>query len=91
MGVLKIHCYKCGGRFSVNGGMVKHSEANVCPYCYTTLPREIWERIVLPAFGELEDANRELVKEHSGYVDVPLFQIGYVPSKAFKNDRNEGE
>ena len=91
MGVLKVQCYKCGSRYQVNAGMIKHTEANMCPYCYAELPRDTWERIVIPAFGELEDANRELIKEHSGYVDTPLFQICYAPSKAFRKNKYTGE
>ena len=86
MGVLKVQCYKCRSRYQINAGMIHHIEANKCPYCFAELPRDTWERIVVPAFGELEDANRELYKEHSGYIDTPLFQIGYTPSKPYKRE-----
>lgn len=79
MGVLVVHCCKCGKDYQIYKAMSRHEYANICPFCFSELPRREWERIVLTAFEELEDANRELIKEHTGYNDIPLFQVGYIP------------
>lgn len=32
---------------------------------------------MLPAFGGMEDTNRELIRDHSGY-GTPLFRVDYI-------------
>lgn len=81
MGFLKIKCYHCNGTYRLYGDMVHHPDANRCPFCYAEIRRSIWDKIVIPAWGTMEDANRDLQNEHTGYNNVPLFQIEYQTHK----------
>ena len=76
-GFLKVKCYHCKGTWRLYGDMAHHKDANRCPFCQAQIRRSIWDKIVLPAYGTLEDANRDLLNEHTGYDNVPLFQIEY--------------
>lgn len=80
MGYLKISCGSCGGKWEVYAHQVKDERANQCPHCFAEIDRQTWERQIIPAFGEMEDANRELVKDSTGY-HGPLFKVGYLPKK----------
>ncbi len=77
MGYLKIHCHNCGGTWEVYGrDNWKSDTARQCPHCFNSIDRQTWERQIIPAFAGMEDANRELVKDHSGY-NAPLFSLNY--------------
>lgn len=83
MGVLKIHCDYCGGSWEAypQQGAPK---ARYCPHCGQAIDRQLWDKFILPAFGELDDANRELFKHSTGY-HTPLFQVDYEADTIFKN------
>lgn len=77
MGFLKVKCYSCGGTYRIYGDMVFHPAASRCPFCFAEIRRSTWEKIVIPAWGAMEDANRDLQNEHTGYKNTPLFQLEY--------------
>jgi len=76
MGYLKIHCEHCGGGWVVYAHQVNDEQANCCPHCFAEIDRQTWGRQIIPAFAALEDANRELLKDHAGY-HVSRFWVEY--------------
>lgn len=77
MGLLNIKCGYCGGTWQVYGrDQWRERRARTCPHCGSAVERQTWEDQVLPAFGQMMDANRELLKLHTGYHGV-LFQVNY--------------
>ena len=81
MGFLKVKCYSCKGVYRLYGDMAHSQDANKCPFCHAEIRRSVWDRIVLPAYGTLEDCNRDLQQEYTGYPDTTLFQIEYQTNK----------
>ena len=47
--------------------VLNHWHARTCPHCGKSIDPQTWEGQVLPAFGMVADANRELVKDATGY------------------------
>ncbi len=46
----------------------------------------------MPAYGTLEDCNRDLLQEYTGYADAQLFQIEYQANKPHNvKRRKDGE
>ena len=89
MGILRIHCDSCGGQWEVYGSGDFHSRAaRTCPHCGQRIDGQTWEKQILPAFGGMMDANRELLKDHSGY-HAPLFTVDYVADHYFPNDARD--
>lgn len=85
MGHLQIHCDCCGSDWSVyHRDDWKDHKARTCPVCGKSIDSGTWERQVLRAFGEMEDANLELVKDNAQYHGT-LFTVGYVPDVIFPN------
>lgn len=84
MGVLKINCGYCGGSWEVYSRDMKYDKARTCPHCLQSVERQTWDKQILPAFGMLDDANRELFKDHTGYHKT-LFSVSYEPDIIFKN------
>lgn len=76
MGLLKISC-SCGRTWEVYGHQVKDKFANQCPHCFSAIDRQTWDNQIIPAFGETQDANRELMKDSMGY-HKPLFQVEFL-------------
>ena len=76
MGYLKIHCDRCGGSWEVYAHQLKDDRANQCPHCFVEIDRQTWNRQIIPAFGAQDDANRELLKDHTGY-RMPLCWVEY--------------
>ena len=56
---------------------MKDERANQCPHCFAEVDRQTWTRQIVPGFGHMEDANRELLKDSTGY-DSPLFGVDYI-------------
>ena len=77
MGYLKIKCHECGGSWEVYSYNFNDDHLRVCPHCFKEIDRQTWNRQIIPAYGALEDANRELIKDHEGYTGVALFTIEY--------------
>ena len=91
MGNLKIHCEECGCDWVVyHRDNWKAPEARRCPTCGAEIEPGTWERQVLRGFGEMEDANLELVKDHEQY-KTSLFTVSYIPSKPLPDRSGELE
>lgn len=58
--------------------------ARTCPHCFKAIERQTWEKQIIPAFHALDDANREIVKDSSGY-HTPLFEVSYEADSVFRN------
>ena len=88
MGKLSIHCYGCGAEWDVlHGDDWKHWKARTCPVCGKSVDPGTWERYVLSAFNEMEDASLELVKDHD-QLHGTLFSISYIPDAIFPNAKD---
>ena len=81
MGFLKVKCYHCKGTYRLYGDMIHHPSANICPFCRAEIRRSVSERCVIPPWAGMEDANRDLQQEYTGYSDAQLFQIEYQINK----------
>lgn len=89
MGHLKIHCDGCGSDWIVyHRDDWKDWKARTCPVCGKSIEPGTWEKSVLRAFGEMEDANLELSKDHAQY-DGALFTVSYIPDVIFPNKDEE--
>ena len=77
MGYLRIKCHECGESWPVKAQDIHNDHRRVCPHCCKEIDRQTWNRFIVPAFGEMEDAARELVKDHTGYPGVALFTVSY--------------
>ena len=85
MGHLKIHCDSCGSDWTVyHRDDWKDWKARTCPMCGETIDHQTWDDQILPAFGAMEDANRELYKDHAGYHGT-LFTVTYEPDIIYPN------
>lgn len=76
-----MKCYHCHGVYRLYGDMVQHQDANRCPFCGAEVKRSTWDKIIVPAWGTMEDANRDLQQEYTGYPNTTLFQIEYQAHK----------
>ena len=82
MGYLRIHCKNCRKSWEVYHRDNWHDElARQCPHCYAEIDRDLWERVVLPAFGAMSDMNRELYKDYTGFLSKQMFAIDYISNK----------
>ena len=89
MGHLKIHCDGCGSDWVVyHRDDWKDWKARTCPVCGKSIDPGTWERSVLRGFGEMEDANIELMKDHTGSHGT-LFTVSYIPDVVFPNRSGE--
>ena len=85
MGQLKIHCDACGSDWIVyHRDNWKDWKARTCRVCGKSVDPGTWERSVLKGFNEMEDANIELVKDHTQSHGT-LFSVSYVPDVVFPN------
>lgn len=85
MGYLKIHCHYCGGTWEAyKRNIVSRDNAHTCPHCFKSIDGQTWEKQIIPAFHTLDDANRELIKDHTGY-HTPLFEVSYEADSVFRN------
>lgn len=87
MAILRIHCRSCGGKWEVySRDNWKSDNARKCPHCNREIPRDLWERDVIPAFCEVVDANAELLKDHTGN-RRPLFYFDVISNKTPQNQK----
>lgn len=78
MGMLRIHCEVCGKTWEVYArDDWKSDNARTCPHCFEEIDRQTWERSILPAFGAMQDANRELMKDYCGY-HIQKYKVDYI-------------
>ena len=89
MGYLRIKCYYCGGTWEVYHRDLhsRYKKARECPHCFQKIDEQTWDRQIFPAYNALDDANRELFKDHLGH-HVPLFEVSYESNTIFKNAKN---
>lgn len=91
MGLLRIHCDSCGGSWEVYGrDDWKDARCRTCPHCLAEIDAQDWQKQILPAFAALADANRELMKTHTGWGD-PLFTVDYIEDHHFRNTMREAK
>jgi len=91
MGFLRIHCDCCGGSWDVYGrDDWKDSRSRTCPHCQAKIDGQDWEGQILPAFGAMLDANRELIKTHTGY-HTPAFVVDYIEDHYFPDATRTAE
>ena len=91
MGFIRIHCDYCGGTWEVYGrDNYKETQYRTWPHCFSKIYGQDWMNHVLPAFGAMMDANRELIKTHTGY-HAPLFTVDYVEDFYFPDAKAEAE
>lgn len=89
MGMLKIHCGYCGQTWEVYARSDYHRHAiRTCPHCDSKIDGQTWEKQILPAFLSMCDANRELVKDHTGY-GQPMFTVDFIEDRIFPNAATE--
>lgn len=85
MGYMRIKCHYCGGTWEVYGRSITNGDyARTCPHCFKAIEKQTWDKQIIPAFLALDDANRELVKDSSGY-HTPLFEVSYEADSVFRN------
>ena len=80
MGFLRIHCKSCGGYWDIyEDDDYKLRKFKTCPHCEKQIDGQDYLNQVLPAFGAMLDANRELKKTSTGY-NAPLFTVDFIQS-----------
>lgn len=92
MGYMRIKCHYCGGTWEVygrsitgvSGVTISGNYPRTCPHCFKAIEKQTWDKQIIPAFLALDDANRELVKDSSGY-HTPLFEVSYEADTVFRN------
>lgn len=78
MGFLRIHCKSCGGYWDLHEqDDYKNQRYKKCPYCEEEIDGQDYYNTVLPAFGAMMDATKELEKTSKGY-NAPLFRVDYI-------------
>jgi hypothetical protein len=90
MAYLRIHCDVCGGTWEVYNRDRNDDKARQCPHCFSKIDRQVWQKEVLPAFGAVNDANAELLKEHTGN-HRPLFTFDVIADHLYQNRKTGGD
>lgn len=92
MGRLRIYCGNCKNYWEVySRDDWKSWRARTCPVCSAEVNSSIWEENILKGFGELEDGNRELLKEISRDDDSPAgFGVSYIEDSGYLRKRRYG-
>lgn len=90
MGHLICKCDNCGTNWTIYHRDSKNRTAKTCPMCGESIDGQTWEKQILPAFGAMEDANRELYKDHVGYHGT-LFTVGYEPDVIYPNKERSSD
>lgn len=75
MGYIRITCAHCRKRWVVYNRNMNEDSARFCPRCLKAIDSQTWVRFILPAFGLMDDANRELVRDNLN--TSPLFKVEY--------------
>lgn len=83
MAYMRIHCDYCGQKWEIyERDNFNHWKARMCPHCGSKIDEQTWQRQILPGFGQIADANRELMKDHTGY-HRPLFTVDVIADHIF--------
>lgn len=87
MGFLRIHCKNCGGYWDIHeDDDYQLRKFKTCPHCKEQIDGQDYLNQVLPAFGAMLDANKELKKTSTGY-NAPLFTVDFIQSCKVIGDR----
>ena len=83
MAYMKIHCGYCGQHWEIydRDDYVGH-KARTCPHCGSQIDDQTWVSQILPGFGQIRDANMELMKDHTGY-HKPIFTVDVIADHVF--------
>lgn len=84
MAYLKIYCGYCGQSWDVYGRDMNDEHSRECPHCGSEIDHQTWMGQVLPALGNVMDANRELLKDHLGY-HTPVFSFDVLADAKYPN------
>ena len=77
MAFLKMFCGSCKQKWDVYARQMNEEESRVCPHCGAEIDRQTWKNQIVPALGQVADANRELMKDHLGY-HSPAFSFDVI-------------
>ena len=85
MAYLLIHCECCGGHWEVYGNTDYYdSEKRKCPHCGQRIQTQTWDKFIVPALGQVMDANTELAKDHTG-MHTALFSVDVIADHLYAN------
>lgn len=91
---LRIHCYSCGGEWSVYSKLREYDAARTCPHCESRIDGDTWRQKVLPAFSAANAANVALMDDHVNYHTAP-FEVDFIADSVFERAKganiNESE
>lgn len=97
MGFLRIHCKSCGGYWDIyEGDDFNNPKYKKCPHCDNGIDGQDYYNTVLPAFGAMLDANKELYKTATGY-NSALFTVDFIQGckvvgdKVIEDDEDFGD
>ena len=78
MTYLRIHCESCGWHWEVFEDQDFHAkQAATCPRCKRRIDYQTWKNQIVPAFAMAADANRELIRDATGF-HSPYFHIDII-------------
>lgn len=84
MAYIELHCETCNGSWQVYERDVQRDSSRTCPHCFSEVDTQTWDRQIVPAFGAVDDANRELFKDATGY-HRPLFTFDVISNGLYRN------
>lgn len=88
MAYLIIHCETCGRKWEVyHRGDIYSKEQRTCPHCGEKIQQQTWDKFIIPALGQMIDANTELMKDHTG-MHTGLFSVDVIADHLYAN-RNQ--
>lgn len=64
---LKITCGECGNQWTVTENERTQENKRICPDCSGAVDLQTWNNSLLPAMCYAMDAEKELLKAHTGY------------------------
>ena len=88
MAYLKIYCDYCGQTWEVYERSMHDEHSKQCPHCLAKIDSQTWDRQILPALGQVSDANRELFKDHVGY-HCPVFTFDVIADHYFSKKKRK--
>ena len=88
MAFMRIHCGYCGQPWEIySRDDWKGDKARTCPHCKNKIDRQTWNNHVLTAFGSVQDANAELIKDSMGF-KTPLYTVDFIEDRIFDGRQN---
>jgi len=90
MAYLLIHCETCGGHWEMyHRGDIYDKEQRTCPHCGEKISRQTWDKFIIPALGQVMDANTELLKDHMS-THTALFTFDVIADHLYANRAIQG-